>query len=94
MPLLGFDLPVQAIDALFDEYDPDGSGVMDFKELQKMLRPAPKPAGAASKMGGLKGKWGKAKDAAVATTTAGAAVEAFNKAGQAPPGVEVSSPSP
>ena len=42
MPQLGFDLPTTAIDALFDEYDPDKSGVMDFKELQRMLRPTPK----------------------------------------------------
>ena len=46
MPKLGFELPVKVIDDLFDSQDPDGSGVMDLKELQKMLRPAPKPGGA------------------------------------------------
>ena len=43
MPRLGFELPKEAINGLFDEYDPDGTGVMDFKELQKMLKPTPKP---------------------------------------------------
>jgi len=51
MPLLGMDLPTKAIDELFDQYDPDKSGVMEFAELQRMLR---KPAPA---LGG----WGKAK---------------------------------
>ena len=38
MPLLGLDVPRVAVDALFDQFDPDGSGNIDFKELQKMLR--------------------------------------------------------
>ena len=38
MGLLGFDVPKTEIDALFDAFDPDGSGAMEFKELQKMLR--------------------------------------------------------
>ena len=40
MGLLGFDVPKTEIDALFDAFDPDGSGAMEFKELQKMLRHA------------------------------------------------------
>jgi len=41
MPLLGFDLPIPAIDAVFNEYDIDGSGKMEFSELQKMLKGRP-----------------------------------------------------
>ena len=41
MPKLGYDLPVQAINEVFDAYDLDKSGVIDFKELQKMLKPPP-----------------------------------------------------
>ena len=37
MPKLGFDLPTAAIDELFDSYDRDGSGAMDFAELQKAM---------------------------------------------------------
>ena len=46
MPLLGFDVPAKEIDILFDQFDPDGSGEMGFRELQKMLRSnaAAKPA--------------------------------------------------
>ena len=58
MPMLGMDLPTKAIDELFDQYDPDKSGVMEFAELQKMLR---KPASEASAVA-AKG-WGKAKGA-------------------------------
>lgn len=84
MPLLGFELPAKAIDALFDENDPDRTGVMDFKELQKMLKPAPKAAPPAKKgMGGLKGKWAKAKEDVTMTTASPAlsAVDAFKDAG-------------
>ena len=45
MPMLGMDLPVKAVNDLFDQYDPDKSGVMEFAELQKMLR---RPAGEAA----------------------------------------------
>jgi len=41
MPKLGFNLPPDLIDEVFDGYDLDGSGVMDFKELQKMLKAGP-----------------------------------------------------
>ena len=37
---------------LFDQYDPDGSGVMTLDELQKMLRKAPTAP--------VTGAWGKA----------------------------------
>merc|ERR1719291_1217697 len=33
-----YDVPIEEIDALFDSFDPDGSGVIDYKELHKMLR--------------------------------------------------------
>uniref|UniRef100_A0A7S2NPK6 EF-hand domain-containing protein n=1 Tax=Haptolina brevifila TaxID=156173 RepID=A0A7S2NPK6_9EUKA len=61
MPLLGMDLPTKAIDELFDQYDPDRSGVMEFAELQKMLR---KPAASSAPSGG--GGWGKAKSGGLA----------------------------
>ena len=54
--MLGMDLPTKAIDDLFDSYDPDKSGVMEFAELQKMLRKAP-----SAPAGGAAGGWGKAK---------------------------------
>jgi len=46
MPALGMDLPVDVIDDLFDQYDPDKSGSIEFKEMQKMLsgRSSAKPA--------------------------------------------------
>ena len=37
----GFDASKKDIDALFDSWDPDGGGTLDFKELQKVLRPPP-----------------------------------------------------
>ena len=54
MPKLGFDVPTKDIDALFDSFDPDGSGSIDFTELKKMLRPPP-PQPAKKNMGKLKG---------------------------------------
>ncbi len=38
MKKLGLDLPDKEVDALFDSWDPDGGGTLDFKELQKVLR--------------------------------------------------------
>ena len=43
MPLLGVELPAKVIDDLFDDYDPDKSGWMEFVELKKMLKPMLKP---------------------------------------------------
>ena len=43
MPALGLEVPERDIDSLFDEWDKDGGGSLDFKELQKILR-APPPA--------------------------------------------------
>ena len=47
---MGFDAPDDCIDELFDEVDDDGSGTVDFKELNSILRvgslkkpPSPKP---------------------------------------------------
>jgi len=47
MPVLGFDAPKEEVDALFDQFDNDGSGLMGFKELQKMLKGRPATEGAA-----------------------------------------------
>ena len=41
MPKLGLTMPDDVVNALFDQYDADGSGVLDFKELQKVLREGP-----------------------------------------------------
>ena len=38
MPALGLDVPKRDIDKLFDEWDSDGGGSIDFKELQKILK--------------------------------------------------------
>ena len=48
MTRMGLDLPAKDVDALFDTWDPSGSGSMDLKELQKALRPKPSSAGAAA----------------------------------------------
>ena len=58
MPKLGLDLPKKVIDEVFESYDLDGSGVMEFEELKKMLKPPPSAA--------TKKLWGKATDAAIA----------------------------
>ena len=41
MPALGLEVPKKAIDELFDEWDKDGGGALDFKELGKILRKSP-----------------------------------------------------
>ena len=33
-----FDAPAEEVDALFDEWDPDGSGFLELKEIEKLLR--------------------------------------------------------
>ena len=38
MPKLGLKAPRKEIDALFDEFDPDGSGEIEYKEFNKLLR--------------------------------------------------------
>ena len=38
MPALGLSLPKIDVVALFDSWDPDGSGVLELKELEKQLR--------------------------------------------------------
>ena len=55
MPKLGFDVPAKDVDVLFDSFDPDGSGSIDFTELKKMLRPPPPQPAAKKNMGKLKG---------------------------------------
>jgi len=80
MPKLGFEVPVKVIDELFDTADPDGSGVMDLKELQKMLRPPAAAAAPAKNWGKVKattdkpgsaGGAGKIKSLAAAAKSAG-----------------------
>ena len=54
LPILGFDKGgTDALEALFDDFDEDRSGVIDFAELNRLLRkefepepldPAPGPA--------------------------------------------------
>ena len=34
---LGLTAPVQAVTAVFDSFDPDGSGTIDYKELDQIL---------------------------------------------------------
>jgi len=38
MPMIGLDVPLDEIDKLFDEWDPDGSGTIEMRELNKFLR--------------------------------------------------------
>ena len=38
MPALGLDVPRADIDFLFDSFDGDGSGEIDYHELNKALR--------------------------------------------------------
>ena len=38
MPALGLEVDRSVVDALFDAWDPDGSGEIDMKELNKQLR--------------------------------------------------------
>ena len=40
MPILGFDVPVKDVDALFDRFDDNSSGDIDYRDLKKMLTPA------------------------------------------------------
>ena len=54
MPALGLEVPAKDIDTLFDSWDKDGGGSLNFKELQKILRapakntPSPKGMGSAA----------------------------------------------
>ena len=41
IPALGIEAPDAAVDALFDSFDPDGSGSIEYAEFNKLLR---KPA--------------------------------------------------
>ena len=38
MPLIGLDLPRKEIDGVFDSWDPDGSGMLELKELTRVLK--------------------------------------------------------
>ena len=63
MGLLGFDVPKTEIDALFDAFDPDGSGAMEFKELQRCsgTRRPPPTRRRSSARGGV-GRGGRARE--------------------------------
>ena len=41
MPMLGLDVPRNVLDELFDSWDKDGGGSLDFRELQKILKAPP-----------------------------------------------------
>ena len=43
MPKLGLEVSKKAIDELFDQWDSDGGGSLEFKELQRILRSVPSP---------------------------------------------------
>ena len=38
MPALGIEAPDAAVDALFDSFDPDGGGSIEYNELNKALK--------------------------------------------------------
>ena len=38
MPALGLEIEAKEIDALFNEWDADGGGSLDFKELSTILK--------------------------------------------------------
>ena len=38
MPLLGLEAPAAEVDALYKSWDADGSGLIEVKELQRLLR--------------------------------------------------------
>ena len=38
MVALGIDVPRKGVDALFDTFDPDGGGSIDYNELHKALK--------------------------------------------------------
>ena len=46
MPALGLEVDRSVVDALFDAWDPDGSGEIDMKELNKQLRRGAAKSGA------------------------------------------------
>ena len=56
MPMLGFEATKKEIDDLFDSWDPDGGGTLDFKELQRALM-----RGDAAPAGGVKSAAEKVK---------------------------------
>ena len=38
MPLLGLEAPAAEVDALYRSWDADGSGLIEVRELQRLLR--------------------------------------------------------
>ena len=43
MPLLGLKAPKEHLDALFDSFDPDGSGIIDYDEFRKIFQADAEP---------------------------------------------------
>jgi hypothetical protein len=43
MPAIGLDVSFQEVDALFDSWDRDAGGALNFKELSKVLKRPPSP---------------------------------------------------
>ena len=60
--LLGLRAPKKDVDDLFDSFDPDSSGTIEFREINAMLRQREekKPLPVVPKLGGNHGKWGNA----------------------------------
>ena len=76
MPNLGLEVPKESIDELFTEWDKDGGGALNLKELQKILsqaRVASPPIKPAAK---------KVQDAGSATMAALSATKALSKLGK------------
>eukprot|EP00966_Prymnesium_polylepis_P135405 3130038-Prymnesium_polylepis.1 len=78
MPMLGLDAPKIAVDGLFDSFDPDGSGTIDMKELQRMLR-NPDAGGKGKRPSAATTKMQQAGNAAVAVKRATQAVKPAGK---------------
>ena len=49
MEVLNFDAQPAVINELFDQWDADGSGELDFREINKLLRPPSAKAAASAK---------------------------------------------
>ena len=70
-------MPKKDVDALFDSWDPDGSGTLSFKELQKILRaPANQEQAQANWKKALDGAGDKGDKGARKSSTAGKSKEA------------------
>ena len=68
MPMLGLDVPRVAVDALFDSFDKDGGGSIDYKEMSKMLR-APSASIAVDKFKSASARSNRSKSVMPTSTT-------------------------